>query len=122
MWLDPKTDWTDEDRVTFEDMNRICGNINHIFPSAKLFDKYTPNHYVELQHWQKILSSIKILTSTLGLSVELPTEEVISGNFNIVEEITEHCKRRIDLIAIQKVATIYTGNDIVLGQSYVRGA
>ena len=102
-------------------MNRIAGNINPIFPAANLFDKYTENQYVTLSQWEKIISSLKVLSSTINLSVELPTEEAISGNFNIVGEITIKCKKRIDLIAQQNVAKIYAGNDIFLGQPYARG-
>lgn len=123
-WIEPKTDWTDADHVTYQDMNRIMGNINYLLPSADLKDDYTQNDFVKAAEWAALLSAMSILAQSMLLSLQVPGNEMTSSTFNDVESITALLKERQDLIFAQEVATIYAGDgwrSAEPAENYVRG-
>ena len=56
-WTEPVTDRTQTSRCTYEDMNRISGNINYLQDSA-LKDDYTNDDIVTLVQWQSIVQGV----------------------------------------------------------------
>ena len=123
-WIEPKTDWTDADFVTYQDMNRIMGNINYLLPSANLKDDYTQNDFVKAAEWAALLNAMNILAQSMLLSLAVPGSDMTSSTFNDVESMSLMLKERQDLIFAQEVATIYAGDGYMSAdpaENYVRG-
>lgn len=123
-WITPKTDWSPNDNVTYEDMNRISGNINYLYQQTIVRTDYTANDIVTLAEWSSIVSAILDLAKGLGVVDAVPDMNVTADNFNDVEELTLATKEMIELIFIQISANIYAGDDLYISKSpenYTRG-
>lgn len=124
-WITPKTDWTELDRVTYADMNRIAGNLNEL-GSTSLKADYTQDDVVSKAQWGAIVDAVKDLVENEGYTTEdEPNKtDATALNFNIVEGLTREVKDWIDLKTRQHAADIYAGDDLYAGTmagDYARG-
>lgn len=125
-WITPVTDWVEGDRCSFQDMNRIAGNVNYLHQNAQLKADYTANDFVTVAEWSAILIALAELRQATFLQEEthLPGADMIAGTFNEVEELTLAIYERIGKMLAQKPANIYAGDDIctsTIPENYVRG-
>lgn len=124
IWQIPRTDWSANDFVIPEDMNRISGNINYLYQQAILKEDYTANDIVTIEQWNAIIQAIATLVKSIGLERQSPGLQITADNFNDVEEIIAQMKERLDLIFNQVEANIYAGDDLYpsdFTENYVRG-
>lgn len=124
IWQIPRTDWSANDFVIPEDMNRISGNINYLYQQAILKEDYTANDIVTIEQWNAIIQAIATLVKSIGLERQSPGLQVTADNFNDVEDIIAQMKERLDLIFNQVEANIYAGDDLYpsdFTENYVRG-
>ena len=108
-WITPKTDWGPESTVTYDDMNRIGGNINYLLDAAVVKDDYTASDFVYATEWAAIVSALEQVQELAGMDPELPDYTTSSYNFNLVETILEAAKDPIDLMRLQHLANKYSG-------------
>lgn len=123
-WTEPRTDWSNSNRFTCEDMNKITANINDIYPDANLKINYTQNDFLTATEWGDIQSKLSTLIAVTGLSAVAPGDGMTSDTFNEIGELTQRLKDRIALNYAQKVATIYAHDDLypsVAGENWSRG-
>lgn len=122
-WTEPKTDWSDDDFFTHEDMNRITGNINHLYPAAALKTDYGASDILNAGDWNAVVSSLSILRAALGAPGELPENETYSAVFNAAESLLNSLKIRYDLIMLNAAATQYCGQAYAseIPEAYSRG-
>jgi len=120
-WITPKTDWLETDRCTYEDMNRIAGNVNEIC-SISLKANYTQDDVVTLTEWQNIIIALETMAELAGYtSDETLTELVTADSYNAVESFTLGLKTWIDLLLRQTSAAIYSGDGFYVGEDkYLR--
>lgn len=127
-WQTPKTNWSNGNRFTYIDMNRITGNINYLYPGANL-PTYTQNDFLTKNGWDALLSALDLLVTTSGLDATVPGDAMTGDTMNEVEGLILDLKERIELNAAQAVANIYAGDDIYTAaagsypnaENYVRG-
>lgn len=109
-WITPKTNWIYSDRVTADDMNRICGNINYLLGEERLQKVYTEEDYVFLSEWVEIVRAFMLVQVAAGIAnPEKPTDAVTSYNFNLIESICLVAKDIIDHKRSQPTAIHYVG-------------
>lgn len=120
-WIEPKTDWSGSDRVTSTDMNRICGNLNVIYPDGKLKEDYTDNDFVTVTQWHQILSSLKTMLAVTGLSEPIPGDEMTSETFSQVESLTLEIRNQILYLLDQTKASSYSGDLVYAADTYAAG-
>ena len=120
-WKEPKTDWTASDRVTTEDMNRICGNLNVLLPTGNLKENFSLNDFVTVTEWNQILTTLNQLSDVTGLNAPLPGSDMTAETFNQVEELTQMFKDRIEVLLNQTKASSYSGDLIYAAESYSSG-
>ena len=120
-WKEPKTDWTASDRVTTEDMNRICGNLNVLLPTGNLKENFVLNDFVTVTEWNQILTTLNQLSAVTGLNAPLPGSDMTAETFNQVEELTQMFKDRIEVLLNQTKASSYSGDLIYAAESYSSG-
>lgn len=123
-WVTPKTDWSPNDNVTYEDMNRIAGNINFLYQQELLKADYTANDIVTINQWSDIVKSITDLSRGVGVDASMSDMDVTAENFNDVESLTLMTKEMFDLIFDQISANVYVGDDLCASTSpenYTRG-
>lgn len=120
-WQRPKTDWNATDHVSPDDMNRISGNLNVLYPAGNLKENYTRNDYVTVSQWEAILSTLRMLNMATRVFGEVPGTEMTAPTFNAVEGLTLEIKERMELLLVQDVAAIYTGDNLYPDENYVRG-
>lgn len=129
-WQDPVTTWSNGNRFTYNDMNRIAGNVNFLYPSANLKDDYTQNDFLTTTQWSALTSALQDLIVTTGLSAEIPGEAMTADTINDIESLTQDLYDRIGLNNAQVVANIYTGDDLYaaatgqytdVAENYTRG-
>ena len=76
-WITPKTNWIYSDRVTADDMNRICGNLNYLLGEERLQKVYTEEDYVFLSEWVEIVRAFMLVQVAAGIAnPEKPTDAV----------------------------------------------
>jgi hypothetical protein len=120
-WITPKTDWSAADLVTAEDMNRICGNLNIVYPAGKLKTDYTADDFVTVSEWQGILSALSTMLSVIGLAGPIPGDEMTSDTFNQVEELTQKIRTSLETYFLQTKASSYAGDTVFTGEPYATG-
>jgi hypothetical protein len=120
-WIEPKTDWSGSDRVTSTDMNRICGNLNVIYPDGKLKEDYTDNDFVTLSQWHQILSALQTMLAVTGLAESVPGDEMTSETFSQVESLALQIRNRILYLLDQTKAASYSGDQVYAADTYVAG-
>lgn len=120
-WQEPKTDWSGTDRVKCTDMNRICSNLNLLYPDGKLKEDYTDNDFVTLSQWHQILSALQTMLVVTGLSESVPGDEMTSETFSQVETLTLQIRNRILYLLDQTKASVYSGELIYAADTYATG-
>lgn len=122
-WTEPKTDWSDDDFFTCEDMNRITGNINHLYPAAALKTDYSTSDILTVDDWNAVISALRTLSAALGVPGEPPETETYSAAFNTAESLLDKLKVRYDIIVLNAVATQYCGQVYAseIPEAYSRG-
>ena len=84
-WIAPVTNRTSaQGRTTYEDMNRICGNLNYLFGTA-LRTNWTRADIVDRATWDSIISVVAQVAESVGVQVSDSTDYV---NLNAIEEAT----------------------------------
>lgn len=128
-WQTPYTSWSNGNLFTYEDMNRITGNINYLYPGANL-PEVTQNSFLTVSLWHSVLNALQTLIYVSGLSADVPGDEMTADTMNDVEDLIQRLADRIELNLAQTVATVYTGDDVYVAESggytdvsenYVRG-
>ncbi len=123
-WITPKTDWIAGDKVTYADMNRIGGNINHLLERYAVKATYTSSDYVYYSRWTAIINAIAEIAGQLGMDYDAPDYQVTAHNFNVVETFLLNAKERLELLRTQTPANVYAGdghysdNEIYAGGYY----
>ncbi len=128
-WVTPYTEWSDGSMFTYEDWNRIAGNINYLYPSANV-PTVTHNDFLTKAMWDAALSGLQILIYASGLQSEVPSYDMTADNMNTMEDLIQALYDRIALNLAQGVAMIYAGTDIYaasdgtymgIAENYARG-
>jgi hypothetical protein len=120
-WMEPKTDWSGTDRVTSTDMNRICSNLNVIYPEGKLKDDYTENDFVTISQWQQILTSLQTMLAVTGIRETIPGDEMTCETFSQVESLTLEIRNQILYLLDQTKASSYSGDLVYAAETYAAG-
>lgn len=123
-WITPVTDWSNGNRFTFADMNRIAGNINEMYPSANLKADYTQNDYLTVSEWDALTSALTTLVNVSGLKSTVVGYDGTAETFAQIEQLTQDLYDRLALNRAQAPATIYAGDDLYTAspvENYVRG-
>lgn len=115
-WQEPHMDWANGNMFTYEDMNRIVGNINYLYPSAGLTE-YTQNDILNVTDWAAVLAALSDLIATSGVESSLPGDGMTADTINDIESLLQTLYDRIGLNAAQAVATIYTNDDLYAAES-----
>lgn len=108
-WITPKTDWSNGNRFTFDDMNRIAGNVNFLYPAANLKADWTQNDMLTLSAWNDLLDALQTLIYASGVSASVPGSDMTGDTMNEVEDLIQRINDRIELNLAQAPATIYSG-------------
>lgn len=130
-WIQPKTDWVQSDHVTYEDLNRIFGNVNILAGSAMKED-FTKNDFLTAQQWDQLISclrSLELATRVVAVvssvtSVTVPGRDMTAQTFNDAETLTLALRERIAYMFRQKAAIGYAGDPIyasTVPDNYTRG-
>ena len=128
-WQTPYTSWSNGNMFTYEDMNRITGNINYLYPAANL-PTVTQNDFLTVTLWHSVLGALQTLIFVSGVAADVPGDEMTADTMNDVEDLIQRIADRIELNIAQTVATVYSGDDVRAAESggytdvtenYVRG-
>lgn len=123
-WQTPVVTWSSVDRVTYDDLNRIAGNINYLYPLANLKDDYTQNDFFTSAEFAAWTSALEILVAVSGVTSSVPGWDSTPEFFNEIEGLIQALSDRIELNLRQAPATIYAGDDLYVSgapENYVRG-
>ena len=116
-WITPKTDWSNGNRFTYEDANRIAGNINFLYPAANLNDSYTKNDFLSTTDFDAWTANLSALVSVSGLTAVVSGYDGTAETFNSIESLLSDLYVRIQLNNEQKVANIYAGDDLFVSNN-----
>ena len=111
-WITPKTDWSNGNRFTYNDANRIAGNINFLYPAANVKDDYTQDDYLSVTDFNAWTTNLTALVSVSGLTAVVSGYDGTAETFNSIESLLSDLYIRIQLNNEQKVANIYAGDDL----------
>lgn len=113
-WITPKTDWSEIDRCTYDDMNRIAGNLNELGGTSLKAD-YTQDDVPTKAEWTLIVTAVNNLVESEGYHTEdVPNMSATALNFNVVEGLTQEIYDWIELKQKQHDAAIYSGDAVYL--------
>lgn len=104
-WQEPFTGWTLGSLVSYEDMNRIGGNLNWLLNQSteeSVKETWTQDDFVTLNDWKVIVGAIKALSLWAGVEVEVPTTDLSPENYNRAESATLRLKNPVELIWSQE--------------------
>lgn len=119
-WTTPKTDWTEADRCTATDMNRINANVEYLMAHADPTEHYTAYDIVSIENWRSMKNKVIALAAMVGMILEPPDDRATFDNFNRMESIIEQLKQPVDLRYKQRLANRYSGQ-ITLGRGNYTG-
>lgn len=128
-WVTPYTDWSDGQMFTYNDWNRIAGNINHMYPAANI-PTVTQNDFLTKQIWDTAIAALQTLIYVTGLAADVPGEDLTADTMNALESLIQGLYDRIALNLAQAVAVVYSGDDLYaavsgsypdVAENYVRG-
>lgn len=123
-WQTPYTTWSNGNRFTYDDMNRIAGNVNYLYAAADLKDDYTNNDFLSASEWTALQAALQTLIATTGLSAEVPGDAMTADTINEVESLIQDLYDRITLNQAQAVAVVHVGQGYYTAetaQNYLRG-
>lgn len=120
-WTTPKTDWLESDRCTYNDMNRIAGNVNEICGTSLKAD-YTQDDVVALSAIQAIIAALEATAETAGyIPEDTLTEATTADGLNALESYTLGLCDWLNILERQQSAYIYLGDGVYLGEGkYLR--
>ena len=115
-WITPKTDWSELDRCTYADINRIAGNLNYLLDDDALKADYTQDDVITASEWSDIVDAVVGLVASEHYynTDDVPNMDANAFNFNIVEGLTQEIKDWVDLKAKQRDAAAYAGEGYVV--------
>lgn len=119
-WQEPTLDWSSADRFTFEDMNRICGNLNDLAGDNSLKTTWTNNDFLSLDAWKAVTARIAQLTAAANLNPVLIDTRVTAENVQEIEQAAADVKVYFDLVVAASKYPLYT-NQTYAGMTYARG-
>ena len=111
-WQTPFTTWSNGDRFTYEDMNRITGNINVLYPAANLREDYTQNDILTVSAYESLTDALNTVAQGAGITDTAPGYDGTADTFNQLESMILAVYDRLALNLKQKVANIYTGDGL----------
>lgn len=130
-WTTPKTDWTDEDLFSKDDMRRISANINYLNPSANLKTNWGLNDFLHVNDWNALLAALKDIVETIQIDSDVITSTTLnSATVNAIEQQLQDLYDKVEINDRQHVADIYFGDDLYfandgqypgIAENYVRG-
>lgn len=123
-WITPVTSWSNGNRFTCDDMNRIAGNINYLYPDARLKDDYTQNDYLTQSEWDSLTEALNTLVTVSGLKRTVSGYDGTADTFVNIEQLIQDLYDRIALNKAQAPASIYAGDELYVAnpaENYVRG-
>lgn len=120
-WTGTKTDWSEADRMSCEELNRIFGNVNYLYPSADLKSDYTQNDFLTSPEWQAFLDALEILKKIELISTLTPSSVIDFNTINQAEELIQELYDKQNLMFKQNVANRYAGDGWYLDESYAGG-
>ena len=128
-WTYTYTDWSNGNNFTHEDMNRITGNVNYLYPAASL-PTFTQDDILTTTDWNALVNALSVLLSVSGVGGTVPGDRLTADTINEVEELIQAIYDRINLNNAQDVAEVYAGDDLFasasgsytdIAENYVRG-
>lgn len=123
-WVTPVITWSNGNRFTCDDMNRINGNVNFLDSTADLRTDYTTNDFLTVADWNALTSALNKLIAVTGLQATVQGWDGTAETFNGIEGLIQDLYDRIGLVQKQAPATIYSGDDLYVAtpvENYVRG-
>ena len=128
-WSDPYVNWSNGNNFTYDDMNRITGNINYLYPAASL-PTYTQNDILTTTDWSNVQTALATLLAASGVAGTIPGNSMTADTMNAVEGLLLEIYDFLNLKAAQSVATVYCGDNLYasnmgsytdIAENYVRG-
>lgn len=128
-WVTPYTDWSDGNMFTYEDWNRIAGNINYLYSAANI-PTATHNDFLTKAMWTAAINALQTLIYATGLNADVPGSTMNAEAINAIEDLIQQLYDRIGLNLRQTVATAFAGDDIYaanagqytdIAENYTRG-
>lgn len=111
-WTYTKTDWSQSDRMTYSEANRIGANINYLTGASTVKADYIQNDIMTAAQWSLIKSTLQALCYATALQWEMPGDETSADNINYLEELIQRLYDRFGAIFSNAVATVYAGDDL----------
>lgn len=114
-WITPKTDWSEIDLCTYEDMNRIAGNLNELAGTSLKAD-YTQDDVVTVEEWSDIVDTVLGLVESEHYynHDDVPGMDATALNLNIVEGLTQELADWIELKRRQAESAAYAGEGYIV--------
>lgn len=115
-WTTPFTGWSEENFFTFEDWNRIAGNINYLYAAANI-PTATQNDFLTKAMWTAAINALQTLIYVTGLNADVPGTDMTAETMNTIEDLIQKLYDRIGLNLMQTVATAYSGDNLYVSES-----
>ena len=111
-WITPKTDWSELDRCTYTDINRITGNLNELAGTSLKTD-YNNDDIISESEWSDIVDTVLGLVESEHYynHDDVPGMDATALNLNIVEGLTQELADWIELKRKQAESAAYAGED-----------
>ena len=102
-WIEPVTNRSSTtDRMTYEDMNRITGNLAWLYAQCGEIGLTVPgsiisktewiqNDIITVAEWAEILACLANICTAVEYTSAQPNDRMIYGNINTVEQIELDC-------------------------------
>lgn len=97
MWITPYTTRIGSEKESYVDMNRICGNLNHLFPLLDVKDDWAQGDMVDDVNWSKVYFAIKSFADMWHeiygeYPFVVPNKSSAWDNLNLIESATQKLK------------------------------
>lgn len=95
-WTTPKTNWSEGDMATTEDMNRIFNNAEWLDSHEDYPHVFVENDIVQLADWSAMKDKVIAIAELEQLIYSTPDNRASFDNFNNVEDILARAKAQND--------------------------
>lgn len=119
-WQEPDTEWSAGERLTCDDFNRICGNLNYLAGDSALKTDWTDNDFLSLSAWKAVTAWVAQLTAAANVDTVLIDTRLTADNIQAIEQATAAVKVWVDLVEQNRKYPLYT-NQVYAGTHYARG-
>lgn len=119
-WQEPDTEWSAGERLTCDDFNRICGNLNYLAGDSALKTDWTDNDFLSLEAWKDVTARVAQLTAAANVDTVLIDTRLTADNIQAMEQSTAAVKAWVDLVAENRKYTLHL-NQVYLGAHYLGG-